>query len=667
MTSLLLDGDGHSLMAAEKAISKLLEAFPGSTLESNANGASMRGEEPVVTTKITTTVLPMGGSSTAITENGDRKVLPDPSGLGSPGISSGTERSLRYAALIAGRADQVRQHTHGNEYEAVAWPEAEPDRAYAVYLQDGFGRFRTVGFDLDTKRGYPDADVKALTRLLDAAGIRYVVTRSGPNGGYHLIATFKPHVPREVVVAVCGALAKRLPSLDKSPMTNRLYGALRPPGALHRDGSGFRNQIIGDEDTAQRVLSDGNDPCALIRLLHDLGKPTWKLEHLVSRRPPRRDLRNRVTENTWTVLETGKRHPEDSRSEVIGAAVAGLINAGFDWGEGYRVLTDKNLGISAIIEDKFGKRIERRLHNEWLRGQRFVQQDPPIGSHNDARIVINKAAEAIAQLDWHGRDGRTVLRVLQGMVAIFLAAGELQASMGGRQIAEACKLSTKTVLKFMPEVLAAGYVTKVRDACGRNATVYRLDVPKRAPLVTTHDSKGSGDSGVNVRTLQEALATDVFRHGGLPSSALMVLSTLDADDGVTAKDVAKMTNVPISTVYRALARLGAFSLAVRAGDGLWYRNEGVDLKALERELGTHGATERQRERHGQDRREYHEFLDLLREIEESYLPKVVQHVDENGEIRESYLLILRDHNEPKPRVPGVAARRAARSGEGSAA
>ena len=121
-------------------------------------------------------------------------------------------------------------------------PAPAPGRPYALHLADETGRYRLLGFDLDTQKGPVAADLDRLRALLTRAGLPHVVCASGPGGGRHVWVGLAQPVPAAVVAGIARGLAAMLPSLDTAPLLNPRTGALRPPLAPHRLGG--RSEVL---------------------------------------------------------------------------------------------------------------------------------------------------------------------------------------------------------------------------------------------------------------------------------------------------------------------------------------------------------------------------------------------------------------------------------------
>jgi hypothetical protein len=123
-------------------------------------------------------------------------------------------------------------------------------------------------FDLDRAKGDIERDVDELTTLLEAAEVRYLVCVSGPGRGLHVWVPVAP-TAAAVVRSLARAAARRLPSLDISPLSNPKTGCVRPPGAPHRAGGWsvpVDQWLPITPQAAAAVLAEPNDPEAIERL-----------------------------------------------------------------------------------------------------------------------------------------------------------------------------------------------------------------------------------------------------------------------------------------------------------------------------------------------------------------------------------------------------------------
>ena len=146
---------------------------------------------------------------------------------------------------------------------------------YAVFLGDGVG-FLTLGFDFDAKkvdRSQAERDSEDVREILDSLGIKTVSTRSGPGGGRHLIATFDRRLDPSLVKKLAELIKVRYPTFDKTPLCNVKTGALRPPGAPHRDGGESELLDPTDVGTAVAILAGKNPSYLVDELVEFLAPP----------------------------------------------------------------------------------------------------------------------------------------------------------------------------------------------------------------------------------------------------------------------------------------------------------------------------------------------------------------------------------------------------------
>jgi hypothetical protein len=77
---------------------------------------------------------------------------------------------------------------------------------------------------------------------------------------------------------------------------------------------------------------------------------------------------------------------------------------------------------------------------------------------------------------------------------------------------------------------------------------------------------------------------------------------------MAGKEIKVVTGLSLSTVYSALRRLHSEGLVNRCADETWVRVPDCDLDAVAERLGTFGATDRQRQRHADERAFYRDVF-----------------------------------------------------------
>ncbi|MGW2793605.1 hypothetical protein ACWC9H_27250 [Streptomyces sp. NPDC001251] len=127
--------------------------------------------------------------------------------------------------------------------------------------------------DLDASSGGAAAvqrDARGLSALLAAHNIACVPVRSGPAGGMHLWTSCPAGVPPHVVDRIARLAKVLFPSLDISPLTNPTSGAVRPPGAAHRQGGHAQLAEGWQVEDAVALLRQGSPAFAYRALLRTL-------------------------------------------------------------------------------------------------------------------------------------------------------------------------------------------------------------------------------------------------------------------------------------------------------------------------------------------------------------------------------------------------------------
>jgi len=89
---------------------------------------------------------------------------------------------------------------------------------------------------------------------------------------------------------------------------------------------------------------------------------------------------------------------------------------------------------------------------------------------------------------------------------------------------------------------------------------------------------------------------DPFLHGGgLGVLAFLLLELMDADEGMSARDLADRLGYKVPTVRSKLRAMGLLGLCERDGDGMW-RSLAFDSRTVALEVGTLGKGAARRER-----------------------------------------------------------------------
>lgn len=139
-----------------------------------------------------------------------------------------------------------------------------PAAAY-LYLR---GRTQILALDFDTKRhGQRAVDTdfaRALTWITECGGV--AVTDRSRSGGRHILVPLAlgTSASAEELAPLMRLLESRLPTLDKTPMTNPKTGCITVPGSPCRQGG--HRQLDGSLTAAQDALTRRSHPALLPRL-----------------------------------------------------------------------------------------------------------------------------------------------------------------------------------------------------------------------------------------------------------------------------------------------------------------------------------------------------------------------------------------------------------------
>lgn len=195
--------------------------------------------------------------------------------------------------------------------------------AVALYLH---GRTQILALDFDTKhhdQHTVDADfTRALTWITEAGG--RTVTDQSTSGGRHILVPLAAgtSATAEELAPLLRLLEARLPSLDKTPMTNPKTGCITVPGSPCREGG--HRRLDGPLSAAVDAFAQRSEPALLPRLNLLLGA----LTPATSRRQgpsPAPDLPGD------TIIGTGpdeRLRPEHTRTAALPARITTYATTG---------------------------------------------------------------------------------------------------------------------------------------------------------------------------------------------------------------------------------------------------------------------------------------------------------------------------------------------------
>jgi hypothetical protein len=456
------------------------------------------------------------------------------------------------ARRIAARTDILRVLDPATgRYTAVPWPDREPELPYAVHLFDPAGRTRLLALDVDAKNpSGPDAAAQTaeIEFLLTHAGIRHVTARSGPHGGRHVFIPFDEPLAPAAVRAFAAAFAARWGSVDISMLANTATGAIRPPGAPHRDGG--RSALDVADAVAGAVFDTPNDMAALGELAAALD---------VDERVLRRSNLP-LSPALYKMLRTGAGIGRyESMSEAVMALATSVLSRGHDPAWLTRQLSDPRNELSRRLighrrRDGSVRDVPAMIAAAVGTARRFVAEHPPIASGDDARAVLELISGAADRRRWAGRAALTDRAVLSAHLGVATRCGAVVYNVSQRQVAELASVhSRSTVEASHRRLVAAGWLRLVAAGSGVDSSTWRLSVPRPA---------GAGDELAEPVTAH-LIGHRLFAWRQLGKAAARVCETLAAGPS-SAVEIAQRTGLHPGTVRRSLRRLALLEVPVVA-------------------------------------------------------------------------------------------------------
>ncbi len=432
----------------------------------------------------------------------------------------------------------------GLVHEYVSVPLVElgdmaPAFPYAIYLADSTGVFRLLGFDLDTSRGDVDESCRVLRRLLDDAGVDYVVASSGPGGGRHIWSAWPQGLDPAAVRRLAGALVVLAPALDPGALQNPAAGCVRPVGAPHRDG-GRAELVDALPGRAAALLRHGNPPARLQALLAVLpvelreraagapepADPVVAEAELGARRArlvvddggqPRltgqpRELSADTRRLLYAPLSAG-----GDASAIAWQCLLRLVFARRSYGFLEQLLDDPRVHGLEYLRTRAGGsggRVPRpdRGRSESVRQWRkavdeAVELYRGVLPAADAGLVelverVERAMDAVDVRRWAGQAGPVDQAVLLAVGLLVLTHNANPVGASVRVVADLAGIGASSAHRALvrlsrPDVLGRAWVAADQPAEGRTAATWRLlDVPADTDAPTAGGSDISSSSGL---------------------------------------------------------------------------------------------------------------------------------------------------------------------------
>ncbi|WP_343709336.1 hypothetical protein [Mycobacterium sp.] len=522
-----------------------------------------------------------------------------------------------------------------------------PRRPAAVPLYQR-GRTCLLALDFDTKhhsRATVDDDfARALSWITEAGGV--AVTDQSTSGGRHILVPLALGTSATLaeINQLMRLLESRLPSLDKTPMTNPATGCITAPGSPCRQG-GYRI-LDGPVSAAVDALTTRSDPALLPRLNILLGALTATPapagtdtgnDHLIG---TGRDIRldpqytrttalpDRITAYATTgqlpAKGTWNSHSEARQSVLAHAAlhghslatIAALIAPGRPWHRG--------LGGAYT---RYGHNADKALARDYTKALTWAAANTPHfrpscaqdlelhtgGPGRGPLLLRSWLANAIAWLDseYSGHRYRWVgAAIYQGLAIHAARSGEIingvpVVGVGGRSLSLATGLLPETtVWEFLRQTRdkAGAPLVRTRVAQGREPDYYALTQQNKLPIST--------QVLTTTRIENVHLAWKVVGHRHRRIYELIAHRGLS-----TPADIFAAAHVSTSTGYTALAALSTA--------GLIHRSRGtitVGSVTLNDIATMHHLEEQRNERiarHQRQRADWHTWLALREALREA--------------------------------------------------
>lgn len=528
------------------------------------------------------------------------------------------------APAIAGRPAMrvlVRRKNRATYPETAQRPlsPAVPTIPAAVMVWDATGRLPVLALDLDAKNGHgprqATADAVKAVDLLTEVGL-YPVADRGPTGGWHVYARLPQPAAAWEVRQVVAALGAFLPSLDPGPLTNPVHGCIRPPGSVHKTGG--HQRLVGRLDEA--VAAFTTDPaadswqrlCERINAAEAQPEPDPAPHAVASAVVGAR--RRRIAGAADTLARTGT-HPARSfasPSEARFSVVCHAVNAGWgladienamrtDWT--WLKCSYGNKHHTALARD-FTKAKKRRSKQRVDRPVRISDTSrhnsqrgvPTLLNGDDVHLALRRFTTHARQHSRNNDFSPTLRAVLNAVIWAGHVQGRLLVNVGVRSLAEQAAVHFDTVALMLHELADRGLITRVTQARGIDADVWRINIE----LGEGHRPARGRRVGLRpvFRTLGGHLVGEVYE------------TLVDAVDPLAVADLTRTLGYDRRRIHEALLLLAGWDLARTSSEG-WIRGQ-ANPDALAKRLGGYDHWKAQHDLHVSQRADWAARLEHLR-------------------------------------------------------
>jgi predicted transcriptional regulator len=285
-----------------------------------------------------------------------------------------------------------------------------------------------------------------------------------------------------------------------------------------------------------------------------------------------------------------------SRSEYEQIIVVSLVNVGFTFGQILGLFRKHPCaGKFHELDRENPENAERWLRLGFERALELCQHDSP--ERVQACQIINWALSRA----WPGRTGGTDRAVFGAHASIAYRAGSLDYTASCRQLAEIVGCDKLTASRSTARLKNQGLIQTCQRTAYDSSGRYRISTPQESEL---HEYTTTRRVGEVLYAQDSLLVPEAFRQAGLGRSAYEVWFAL-REKPMSPNELASKTGRHIQTVRTALKRMSeiidlttgkALELVTKRGKR-WHIATEVDLEAVARAVGTHGAREKQKVKH----------------------------------------------------------------------
>lgn len=496
-------------------------------------------------------------------------------------------------------------------------PVTAPTVPWALYLAGADRRYRLLAFDFDSGRhgaNVVDADAARLCAHLSELGVSHLRAHSGPGGGQHVwVRLAKPGADAAEVRELAHALRQHYPSLDTAPLSNPGTGAVRPPGAPHRNGGHSRPHLQGPAlDEVLARMARGTTPevvgWMLARHPHSVTvtrevnvRPVRLVEDAAG---PRLDRPLRPLSARTRLLLATVPAPGTDRSALAHSILLGMARAGHALTDVRRAV-ESAPGLVRLRDDAARGRDE--VARQWRRALAAAAEfaPSPVVERGPVDDELDRVEAAVTAnpARWSRPGGASDERILHALIVLARTARTRIVDIDVRRLAEAAAVDASTASRRLRVLAGEGWVTCVRAGAGTRAATWELNLPEvdatqgePAPAATgtsptllnhhTHDvwTNRTGLGGTAARI--HWAATNFGKHAFSASHRISL-----------AQFVVSATGYTFATVTRSLAHLRTLGL-------LPARSRAESKTQMDRAaqlIGTAGTAARRTQRHLVDR------------------------------------------------------------------